>query len=311
MVWLHPCVAFHLETHFFYIIPRSEGWLSMRQCRVRLAFLTLFVGIALLDATRSSACTILPLTPEQIESVANDTLRDTEIIAEGTVSSSADVSARLAECRDFWAEGTKRCDKGNNVGNDPFCNDFVDKFLEQCQVSGAVNVAFTNVLKGRVGDNAVVMYDSEGVCGGGITLAPGDSGMLCGHYDAGGGFQATWCDPRLADASGRIEVFDRYSKQRKEVMSAVEANPKDLAARTRLAGFLENWHDFEPGLDAYAAIREMAPQDPTGFAGAGRVLFKQERYADAVPYLQQAFDRDPANKDNAALLQRARTLAQQ
>jgi tetratricopeptide (TPR) repeat protein len=91
----------------------------------------------------------------------------------------------------------------------------------------------------------------------------------------------------------------------------VHNKPDDLGSRVKLAEFYEYWRDKRRAVAIYDEICTSMPDTAAGCAGAGRILFDQKRFAEAESYLQKAFDRDPADQNNAALLQRAISLAQQ
>jgi tetratricopeptide (TPR) repeat protein/transglutaminase-like putative cysteine protease len=73
---------------------------------------------------------------------------------------------------------------------------------------------------------------------------------------------------------------------------AIESDPKQLVARRTYAIVLTGLRRSDAAMDAWRETLKIAPDDPEASSGLGALLMQQERYAEALPYLESAAKSD-------------------
>jgi Tfp pilus assembly protein PilF/transglutaminase-like putative cysteine protease len=82
---------------------------------------------------------------------------------------------------------------------------------------------------------------------------------------------------------------------------AIDSDPKQLVARKFYAFLLTGLRRPDAAIDAWREAAKIAPDDPEVNLDLGALLMQQERYAEAVPYLETAAKNDNSPSAQASL----------
>jgi hypothetical protein len=268
----------------------------------------LFLTWAVVLPGVSYACSCVEWRPQNVL-VAGD------LIAEGTVLSVG--PAPETECELTKRERLRTCINSD----EPTCSArFADR-LQGCdkviifQATMQAEMRLSTVWKGPALDSLRLNYwrGNGGNCG--IELSPGDKVAIRANQSDTGDWLVSLCSIATfgtfsspSDKYGAIAspILERYRQETSALRSAADSSPNDVKAALRLAEHFERNFDRLEARSSYERVILLAPTSSLGYAGIGRQLFRQDRFKDALPYLQKAFDLDPSDKDNESLLRQAK-----
>jgi len=104
--------------------------------------------------------------------------------------------------------------------------------------------------------------------------------------------KAVETDPKFARAWVELASLQLASGMSDSALEslrkAIDSDPNELISRKVYAFLLSGLRRPEAAMDAWRAIREIAPDDPEANSGMGLSLVQQKRYREAVAYLEVA-----------------------
>ena len=104
-----------------------------------------------------------------------------------------------------------------------------------------------------------------------------------GHFELG---EALLQDQSLTQDLARVEA-------KKEFELALQQNPNDPKAESRLAAILYLQNDLDAALRHYSRAAHLDPNDAEAQIGLGRVLMAQDKMNEALEHLKKGVEADP------------------
>jgi len=122
-------------------------------------------------------------------------------------------------------------------------------------------------------------------------------------------------DPKGWEALGHIKFAEqRYEEAIKSFQRSLELSPRVVSAEAGIGlsyELLSRLGDAKTAYKTAIGWEAPKPRDPTPFHGLGRVLLKQNRPAEALPYLRKAVELGPAVAQAHEELGKAYSLSNQ